>query len=45
MSAKAGVLIVLNAGEEGLGNLKGCRQLMQDYAGRLSEVYSFDGFL
>ena len=40
---KQGVLIVLNAGEEGLGNLKGCRRLMQDYADKLSEVYSFDG--
>ena len=34
---------MLNAGEEGLGNLKGCRRLMQDYADKLSEVYSFDG--
>ena len=40
---KQGVLIVLNAGEEGLGNLKGCRRLMQDYTDKLSEVYSFDG--
>lgn len=40
---KQGVLIVLNAGEEGLGNLKGCRRLMQDYGDKLSEVYSFDG--
>ena len=40
---KQGVLIVLNAGEEGLGNLKGCRRLMQDYGDKLSEVYSFGG--
>ena len=40
---KQGVLIVLNAGEDGLGNLKGCRRLMQDYGDKLSEVYSFDG--
>ena len=40
---KQGVLIVLNAGEEGLGNLKGCRRLMHDYGDKLSEVYSFDG--
>ena len=40
-----GVLFVANAGEEGLGNLKGCRQLMKDYAGRVKQVISFDGGL
>lgn len=38
-----GILFVANSGEEGLGNLKGIRQIMQDYAGRISEVYTFDG--
>jgi len=28
--------------EEGLGNLKGIRQIMQDYVGRIKRVYSFD---
>lgn len=37
-----GVLFALNTGEEGLGNLKGCRQLMRDWAGRVGEVVSFD---
>ena len=37
-----GVLFVANSGEEGLGNLKGTRQFMADYAGRITEFYSFD---
>lgn len=37
-----GVLVVANACEEGLGNLKGTRKLMEDYAGRIKEFYSFD---
>lgn len=41
---KDGVLIVLNSCEEGLGNLKGCRQFMADYTGRIKEVISFDGY-
>ncbi len=40
---KNGMLFVANSGEEGLGNLKGTRQLMNDYAGRIREVYTFDG--
>ena len=36
------MLIVFNSCEEGLGNLKGIRQLMADYAGRIREVVSFD---
>ena len=43
LQARRGILIVLNAGEEGLGNLKGCRQLMQDYGDQVDEVFSFDG--
>ncbi len=38
-----GVLFVANSGEEGLGNLRGCRQLMRDYGGRTKLVISFDG--
>lgn len=38
-----GLLFVMNSGEEGLGNLKGCKALMKAYEGRIREVYSFDG--
>lgn len=38
-----GVLFVADAGEEGLGNLKGCRQIMQAYAGRVKQVVALDG--
>lgn len=38
-----GILFAANSCEEGLGNLKGSRQLMKDYAGRVREVISFDG--
>ncbi|MBE7036400.1 MAG: M20/M25/M40 family metallo-hydrolase [Ruminococcaceae bacterium] len=38
-----GILFVANACEEGLGNLKGIRQIMQDFTGRIKEVYTFDG--
>ena len=37
-----GVLFVINAGEEGLGNLKGIRRICEDYKGRIREVISFD---
>ena len=39
---KEGVLIVFNSCEEGLGNLKGVRQIMDDYKGRIRELVSFD---
>lgn len=39
---RRGVILALNTGEEGLGNLKGCRRLMRDFAGRIGEVISFD---
>lgn len=38
-----GILFVCNAGEEGLGNLKGSRKICEDYAGRIKAFYSFDG--
>ena len=38
------VLFVANSCEEGLGNLKGSRQLMADYGDRTVEVVSFDGY-
>lgn len=42
---QTGILFVADTCEEGLGNLKGCRQLMTDYAGRISYVISFDLYL
>ena len=43
LTPKTGMLIVANSGEEGLGNLKGSRQIMKDYEGRIREFISFDG--
>ena len=37
-----GLLLVVNSGEEGLGNLKGTRQLMADFGHRIREFVSFD---
>ena len=37
-----GVLLVVNSGEEGLGNLKGCRKIMEDYGHRIREFITFD---
>lgn len=38
-----GVLLVVNSGEEGLGNLKGSRKIMQDFGNRVVEFVTFDG--
>ncbi len=40
---KCGILIVANACEEGLGNLKGSSQIMKDYGDRVKRFYTFDG--
>lgn len=40
--ANCGVLLVINAGEEGLGNLKGCRRIMERYGHRVREFVTFD---
>ena len=37
-----GVLLVVNAAEEGLGNLRGCRKIMEDYGSRIREFMTFD---
>lgn len=37
------ILVVFNSCEEGLGNLKGIKQIMKDYEGKISKVISFDG--
>ena len=42
LEADCGIMFVLNSCEEGLGNLKGVKQLMSDYEGRVKEVYSLD---
>lgn len=38
-----GVLIVIDSGEEGLGNLKGIRHLFDCFGSRIREFVSFDG--
>lgn len=40
---KQGLLFVASSGEEGLGNLKGVRQLMKDYEGKIAELVAIDG--
>lgn len=40
-----GILIVANSCEEGLGNLKGTRQLFATYGKRIKRFYSFDLYL
>lgn len=45
LTPQNGILFVANSGEEGLGNLKGVRRIMQDFAGRVSSLVSFDGGL
>lgn len=42
LTAPCGILFVANAGEEGLGNLKGTRQVMKDFGYRIKEFYTFD---
>lgn len=37
-----GVLLVVNSGEEGLGNLKGTRKLVADFGSRIREFVAFD---
>ena len=38
-----GVMLVVDAGEEGLGNLKGIRHLMSQYGSRIREFIALDG--
>lgn len=38
-----GVLLVINSGEEGLGNLKGSRKILDDFGSRITEFITFDG--
>ena len=39
---KYDIIFVANSCEEGLGNLKGCREVMKRYGARVKEVISFD---
>lgn len=39
---ETGILFVADTCEEGLGNLKGCRQLMKDFGDRICHVVSLD---
>lgn len=39
---KYDIIFVANSCEEGLGNLKGCRAIMEKYGKRVKEVISFD---
>lgn len=38
-----GMLFVANSCEEGLGNLKGCRRIMETYGSRVRELITLDG--
>ena len=40
---EGGMLIVCNSGEEGLGNLRGSRKIIEDFGKRVTEFYSLDG--
>ena len=41
--SQQGVLLILDSGEEGLGNLKGTRKIMETYGNRVQEFISLDG--
>jgi acetylornithine deacetylase/succinyl-diaminopimelate desuccinylase-like protein len=45
MPAEIGVLVVANSCEEGLGNLRGTKQLFEQYGPRIRRFYSFDLYL
>lgn len=38
-----GVLLIVNSGEEGLGNLKGSRKITEDFGSRIKEFVTLDG--
>ena len=45
LKAKQGLLLIADTGEEGLGNLKGCRAFTDRYRSRLKGVIAVDGAL
>ena len=42
-SKDLGVLLIINSGEEGLGNLKGSRRIMEAFGSRVREFVTLDG--
>ena len=40
---QCGILLAADSGEESRGDLRGCRQILKDYAGRIRNVISLDG--
>ena len=44
LSPKTGIVFVANACEEGLGNLKGSRAIVEAYKDRIVQFISFDGY-
>jgi acetylornithine deacetylase/succinyl-diaminopimelate desuccinylase-like protein len=45
IAMKKGVLFIANSCEEGLGNLAGCKAVFDNFGDRITEFYSFDGYL
>lgn len=45
LSPKQGFLFIMNSCEEGLGNLKGSKKIMETYGTRVKEFISFDGYM
>ena len=43
LQPQTGLLLVVNSGEEGLGNLKGSRKIVEDFGHRICELVTFDG--
>jgi len=43
LQSDKGIVFVANSCEEGLGNLKGVKKVMEAYAGRVERFYTFDG--
>ena len=43
ITPKGGILFVCNVCEEGLGDLKGVKQLMKDFTGRVKQFITYDG--
>lgn len=44
VSSPTGILFIANSCEEGLGNLKGCRAIVERYGSRMDAFVTFDGF-
>lgn len=42
LASDVGVMFVANSCEEGLGNLKGIKQIMADHGNKICEAYAFD---